>query len=337
MFYVFIDDFIFFGYMWVLIIGLGLVGYMVVVYVSCVMLLLVLIQGMQLGGQLIIIIEVENWFGEIEIQGFDLMVKMEVYVCVMGVCIFIDMVMVLDLFRCFFIVQFDLGVIIMVDVVIFVIGVQVCWLGLVLEEKFKGFGVLVCVICDGFFYCNCQVVVIGGGNIVVEEVLFLINFVSKVMLVYCCDSLWVEKILQDCLFKYFKIEVIWDYELVEVQGESQLLGVIGICLCYIFMGVECSIVVDGVFIVIGYLLVLELVKDQLELYDGGYVKVELGSICILIFGVFVVGDLIDYIYCQVVISVGMGCMVVLDVECWLVEYDMVGQFDIYGVEILVEV
>ena len=312
------------GHTRVLIVGSGPAGYTAAVYAARAMLSPVLIQGMQPGGQLTITTEVENWPGETEIQGPDLMVKMEAHARAMGARIFVDMVTRLDLTVRPFVALLDSGATITADAVILATGAQARWLGLESEERFKGFGVSACATCDGFFYRNREVAVIGGGNTAVEEALFLTNFASKVTLVHRRDSLRAEKILQDRLFKHPKVAVLWDHELAEVQGTKSPLGVTGIKLRHATEGTEQVIPADGVFIAIGHAPASELVRDQLDLHHGGYVKVEPGSTRTSIPGVFAAGDLTDHIYRQAVTSAGMGCMAALDAERWLAEHDMAG-------------
>ncbi|MBP8930391.1 MAG: thioredoxin-disulfide reductase [Paracoccus sp.] len=308
----------------VLIVGSGPAGYTAAVYAARAMLEPVLIQGMQPGGQLTITTEVENWPGETEIQGPDLMVRMEAHAAAMGARIFVDTVTRLDLKARPFVAELDSGRRITADAVILATGAQARWLELESEEKFKGFGVSACATCDGFFYRNREVVVIGGGNTAVEEALFLTKFASKVTLVHRRDSLRAEKILQDRLFKNPKINVIWDHEVLEVQGDEQPLGVTCVRLRNVKTGTEQTVPADGVFVAIGHAPASELVADQLDLHHGGYVKVEPGSTRTSIPGVFAAGDLTDHIYRQAVTSAGMGCMAALDAERWLADHHMAG-------------
>lgn len=317
----------------VLIVGSGPAGYTAAVYAARAMLNPVLIQGMQPGGQLTITTEVENWPGETEIQGPDLMVKMEAHAKAMGAAIFIDTVTQLDLKARPFVARLDSGATITADAVILATGAQARWLGIPSEEKFKGFGVSACATCDGFFYRNREVVVIGGGNTAVEEALFLTNFASKVTLVHRRDSLRAEKILQDRLFKHPKVAVLWDHELAEVEGTEAPLGVTGVRVQHVETGAQRVIPADGLFIAIGHAPASELVADQLELHHGGYVKVEPGSTRTSIPGVFAAGDLTDHIYRQAVTSAGMGCMAALDAERWLAEHDMAGAPNPHAAEI----
>ncbi|TRW98323.1 thioredoxin-disulfide reductase [Paracoccus sp. M683] len=307
-----------------LIIGSGPAGYTAAVYGARAMLKPMLIQGMQPGGQLTITTEVENWPSLLEIQGPELMVKMEEHARAMGTEIVNDVVTRLDLSHRPFRAECDSGRVVTADAVILATGAQARWLGLDTEEKFKGFGVSACATCDGFFYRGKPVLVIGGGNTAVEEALFLTKFASKVTLVHRRDSLRSEKILQDRLFKNPKVEVIWNHELVEVEGEDSPLGVTGAVLRSTKDGSTMKIGGDGIFIAIGHAPASELVKDQLELHNGGYVKVQPGSTRTSIPGVFAAGDLTDHIYRQAVTSAGMGCMAALDAEAFLAEHGQAG-------------
>ena len=307
-----------------LIIGSGPAGYTAAVYAARAMLDPLLVQGMQPGGQLTITTEVENWPSLIEIQGPELMAKMEEHARAMGAEIKFDTVSKLDLGVRPFRAICDSGDVITADAVILATGAQAKWLGLPSEEKFQGFGVSACATCDGFFYRGKEVVVIGGGNTAVEEALFLTNFASKVTLIHRRNELRAEKILQQRLMKNPKIECIWDSEVVEVLGQDTPLGVTGIKLRNLKTGAESVLDTSGVFVAIGHSPASELVKDQLELHDGGYVKVEPGSTRTSIPGVFAAGDLTDHIYRQAVTCAGMGCMAALDAERYLAEHHEAG-------------
>jgi thioredoxin reductase (NADPH) len=307
-----------------LIIGSGPAGYTAAIYAARAMVEPLLVQGMQPGGQLTITTEVENWPSLIEIQGPELMAKMEEHARAMGAEIKFDTVSKLDLGVRPFRAHCDSGDVITADAVILATGAQAKWLGLPSEEKFQGFGVSACATCDGFFYRGKEVVVIGGGNTAVEEALFLTNFASKVTLIHRRNELRAEKILQQRLMKNPKIECIWDSEVVEVLGQDTPLGVTGIKLRNLKTGAETVLDTSGVFVAIGHSPASELVKDQLELHDGGYVKVEPGSTRTSIPGVFAAGDLTDHIYRQAVTSAGMGCMAALDAERYLAEHHEAG-------------
>ncbi|MCB6179220.1 thioredoxin-disulfide reductase [Rhodobacter sp. Har01] len=301
----------------VLIIGSGPAGYTAAVYASRAMLNPVLIQGMQPGGQLTITTEVENWPGDKTVMGPDLMQRMEDHAREMGAEVITDIVTRLDLSRRPFTAETDSGTTWTADAVILATGAQARWLGLPSEEKFKGFGVSACATCDGFFYRGREVVVIGGGNTAVEEALFLTNFASKVTVVHRRDSFRAEKIMQDRLFKNPKITVVWDSAVTEVKGTEAPLGVTAVTVQNVKTGETRDIPCDGFFVAIGHAPASELVKDQLELHNGGYVKVEPGSTRTSIAGVFAAGDLTDHIYRQAVTSAGMGCMAALDAEKFL--------------------
>ncbi|KEO51614.1 thioredoxin-disulfide reductase [Thioclava pacifica] len=303
----------------VLIIGSGPAGYTAAVYASRAMLEPVLVQGMQPGGQLTITTEVENWPGESEIQGPDLMVKMEEHARAMGAEIIMDMITDLDTSKRPFIAKGDSGTTYEASAVILATGAQAKWLGIPSEEKFKGFGVSACATCDGFFYRGKEVVVIGGGNTAVEEALFLTNFASKVTLVHRRDSLRSEKILQDRLFKNPKVEIEWNHTVEEILGTEAPLGVTGVRVKSTVDGTEKVIPCDGFFVAIGHAPSSELVKDTLKMQQGGYVWVEPGSTRTSVPGIFAAGDLTDHTYRQAVTSAGMGCMAALDAERWLAE------------------
>lgn len=301
----------------VLIIGSGPAGYTAAVYSARAMLEPVLIQGLQPGGQLTITTEVENWPGDTHVQGPDLMVRMEEHARAMGADIISDYISSLDLSQRPFVARADSGMTYTADAVILATGAQARWLGLPSEERFKGFGVSACATCDGFFYRGKEVVVIGGGNTAVEEALFLTNFATKVTLIHRRDSLRAEKIMQDRLFKHPKIEVLWNHDVAEVLGTDTPPGVTAVRARHVQTGETTDVPCAGFFVAIGHAPASDLVKDQLELHNGGYVKVEPGSTRTSIPGVFAAGDLTDHTYRQAITSAGMGCMAALDAERWL--------------------
>ncbi len=302
-----------------LIIGSGPAGYTAAVYGARAMLDPVLVQGIQPGGQLTITTEVENWPGDTEVQGPDLMVRMEAHAKAMGTEIISDIIMDLDLSKRPFVATGDSGTIYEAEAVILATGAQAKWLGLETEEKFKGFGVSACATCDGFFYRGKEVVVIGGGNTAVEEALFLTKFASKVSVIHRRDSLRSEKILEHRLMKNEKIEMVWDTAVEEVLGEENPLGVTGVRVRNVKTNEESTIACDGVFVAIGHAPSSELVKDQLETHMGGYVVTKPDSTATDIPGVFAAGDVTDHIYRQAVTSAGMGCMAALEAERFLSE------------------
>jgi len=305
----------------VLIIGSGPAGYTAGVYAARAMLEPILVQGMEPGGQLTTTTEVENYPGFTEVQGPELMVKMQEHAEAMGTKVIQDIIIDLDLSKRPFTAKGDSGDTYTADAVILATGARAKWLGLPSEDKFKGFGVSACATCDGFFYREKPIVVIGGGNTAVEEALFLTNFGSKVTLVHRRDELRAEKILQNRLLKHPKVEVKWDSVLKEVVGTDMPMGVTGVQIENVKTGEVSEIPADGVFIAIGHAPANELVKDTLELHNGGYVKVEPGSTRTSIPGVFAAGDLTDHVYRQAVTSAGMGCMAALDAEHFLSALD----------------
>ncbi len=303
----------------VLIIGSGPAGYTAGVYASRAMLSPILVQGMEPGGQLTTTTEVENWPGVNEIQGPELMVNMEAHAKAMGCEIIMDIITDLDLSKRPFTAKGDSGTTYTADAVILATGAKAKWLGLPTEEKFRGFGVSACATCDGFFYRGQEIIVVGGGNTAVEEALFLTNFASKVTLIHRRDELRAEKILIDRLNKNPKIETLWFNEIHEVYGTDSPLGVEGVKVKHTKTGEITDIPAKGVFIAIGHAPANELVKDQLELHNGGYVSVKPGSTETSIPGVFAAGDLTDHKYRQAITSAGMGCMAALDAERFLAE------------------
>ena len=300
-----------------LIIGSGPAGYTAGVYGSRAMLNPILVQGIEPGGQLTTTTEVENWPGDTEVQGPDLMIRMEAHAKAMGTEIIGDIITDLDLSQRPFKATGDSGKTYIADAVILATGARAKWLGLESEEKFKGFGVSACATCDGFFYRGMEIVVIGGGNTAVEEALFLTNFASKVTLIHRRDELRCEKILENRLFKNEKIETLWFNELVEVTGTENPLGVEGVKVKHTKTGEITEIPCKGVFVAIGHAPANELVKDKLETHMGGYVVTKPDSTATSIPGVFAAGDLTDHLYRQAVTSAGMGCMAALEAERFL--------------------
>ena len=304
----------------VLIIGSGPAGYTAAIYAARAMAEPILVRGLQPGGQLTITSEVENWPGDTHVQGPDLMVRMEAHAAAMGASVVSDYITSVDLSHRPFVAAADSGDTFVGDALILATGAQARWLGLPSEEAFKGFGVSACATCDGFFYRGKQVVVVGGGNTAVEEALFLTNFATKVTLVHRRDTLRAERIMQDRLFRHPKIEVIWDHAVEEVLGDTVPRGVTGVRLRHVSTGALTDLSCDGVFVAIGHTPASSLVTGQLDLHDGGYVKVQPGSTQTSVPGVFAAGDLTDQVYRQAVTSAGMGCMAALDAERFLAEH-----------------
>ena len=305
----------------VLIIGSGPAGYSAGVYASRAMLEPILIQGIEPGGQLTTTTEVENWPGDTEVQGPELMLRMEAHAKAMGCQIVHDMVTSLELSKRPFIATCDSGLSYEADAVILATGARAKWLGLDSEEYFKGFGVSACATCDGFFYREQEIVVVGGGNTAVEEALFLTNFASKVTLIHRRNELRAEKILQERLLNHPKIEPLWFNESKEVIGTDNPKGVEAVRVENVNTGEITEIPCKGVFIAIGHSPASELVNEQLDTHNGGYVKVQAGSTRTSIDGIFAAGDLTDHIYRQAITSAGMGCMAALDAEKFLAEQE----------------
>lgn len=302
-----------------LIIGSGPTGYTAAVYGARAMLEPVLVQGIQPGGQLTITTDVENWPGDEQVQGPDLMARMESHAREAGAEVVSDHIDSLDLSRRPFVAVGDSGTTYTSDTLILATGAQANWLGLPSEEEFKGFGVSACATCDGFFFRDQEVIVVGGGNTAAEEALFLTRFASKVTLVHRRNQLRAEKILQKRLFENPKVHLLWDHVIAEIHGRREPKGVTGAIVQNKVTGSESKIDCSGVFIAIGHSPASGLVAGQLELRNGGYVVTEPGSTRTSIPGVFAAGDLVDDIYRQAVTSAGMGCMAALDAEKFLAE------------------
>ncbi|MGL5167732.1 MAG: thioredoxin-disulfide reductase [Afipia sp.] len=302
----------------VVIIGSGPAGYTAAIYAARAMLEPVLIQGIQPGGQLTITTDVENYPGFADvIQGPWLMEQMEKQAAHVGTKIVTDHVNKLELSQRPFRITTDSGDVYLADSVILSTGAQARWLGIPSEEKFKGFGVSACATCDGFFYRNKEVFVIGGGNTAVEEALFLTNFASAVTLVHRRDSLRAERILQDRMFKHPKIKVIWDSEIDEIRGSENPSKVTHVRLKNLKSGAVTEYAADGVFIAIGHAPATELVTGQLKLKPSGYVEIAPHSTATSVPGVFAAGDVADETYRQAVTAAGLGCMAALEAERFL--------------------
>ncbi|WP_424928070.1 thioredoxin-disulfide reductase [Amaricoccus tamworthensis] len=300
-----------------LIIGSGPAGYTAAVYGTRAMLEPILVQGIQPGGQLTITTEVENWPGDTEVQGPELMVRMEEHARAAGTEIIGDHIGSLNLSSRPFTAKGESGTTYTADAVILATGAQAKWLGLPSEETFKGFGVSACATCDGFFFRGQEIVVIGGGNTAVEEALFLTNFASKVTLIHRRDELRAEKILQNRLLKHPRIETLWHHTLEEVVGSDNPRGVTGVKVRDVRDGTVSELPCTGVFVAIGHAPASELVVDQLETHNGGYVYTKPDSTSTSIDGVFAAGDITDHIFRQAVTSAGMGCMAALEAERFL--------------------
>jgi thioredoxin reductase (NADPH) len=302
----------------IVIIGSGPAGYTAAIYAARALLEPVQIEGVQPGGQLTITTDVENYPGfEDVIQGPWLMEQMRKQAAHVGTRLISAHAHKVDLSRRPFRVECDAGDVYLADSLILATGAQARWLGLPSEEKFKGHGVSACATCDGFFYRNKEVLVVGGGNTAVEEALFLTKFASKVTVIHRRDHLRAEKILQDRLFNHPKIEVVWETVLHNLRGNEKPLKVTHARLQNVRTGELIERAVDGVFIAIGHTPATELVQGQLELKPNGYVKTAPSSTATSVPGVFAAGDVTDDTYRQAVTAAGMGCMAALDAERFL--------------------
>src|SRR5262245_35219904 len=302
----------------VVILGSGPAGYTAAIYAARAMLKPLMIQGIQPGGQMTITTDVENYPGFADvIQGPWLMPQMEAQARPVGTEVISDHIVEVKLNQRPFWLKGDSGQVYTADALIIATGAQARWLGLPSEHRFQGFGVSACATCDGFFYRDKKVIVVGGGNTAVEEALFLTNFASEVTIVHRRDHFRAEKILQNRLFANPKIKVIWDSILEEVEGADDPKGVTGARIRNLKTGVTQRLAIDGVFIAIGHKPSTELFVNQLPLNASGYIITEGRSSATAIPGVYAAGDVTDDIYRQAVTAAGMGCIAALEVEKWL--------------------
>lgn len=301
-----------------LIIGSGPAGYSAAIYAARANLKPILFQGMQPGGQLTITTDVENYPGyESVIQGPWLMDQMYKQALHVGADIIMDHINEVDFSKRPFVCKSMMGDVIIADSIIISTGAQAKWLGLESEKKYMGFGVSGCATCDGFFFKEKEVMVVGGGNTAVEEALYLTNHCSKIYLLHRRDSLRAEKILQERLFKNPKIELIWDSALEEVIGDDNPKSVTTAKIKNLKSGEISNINVEGIFIAIGHKPNTDLFKNQLKLDDEGYIITTPGRTYTSVEGVFAAGDVQDKIYRQAVTAAGTGCMAALDAEKYL--------------------
>jgi thioredoxin reductase (NADPH) len=302
----------------ILIIGAGPAGYTAAVYAARANLHPILVTGMQPGGQLTITTDVENYPGFADIiQGPWLMEQMHAQAEHVGTRIILDQITALDLSRRPFVATGDSGDRYLGETVVVATGAQARWLGVPGEEAFRGFGVSACATCDGFFFRDKEVVVIGGGNTAVEEAIYLTNHARRVTLVHRRNALRAEKILQDRLFRNPKIDVVWDAVLEEVVGIPEPPEVTGVRLRNVRTGEVAERPAEGVFIAIGHTPVTDLVKDQLALDGDGYILTVPDSTATSIPGVFAAGDVKDKVFRQAVTAAGLGCMAALEAEKFL--------------------
>lgn len=309
-----------------LILGSGPGGYTAAVYAARANLNPVMITGIQPGGQLTTTTDVDNWPGDIEgLQGPDLMVRMQKHAERFNTEIIFDHINAADLSKRPFLLEGDSGSY-TCDALIIATGASARYLGLESESAFMGKGVSACATCDGFFYKDQNVAVIGGGNTAVEEALYLSNIAAEVTLVHRRDELRAERILQDKLFereKHGNIKILWSHVLDEVLGNDQ--GVTGMRVRNVKTDETQEIELQGVFIAIGHDPNTGLFRGQLDMNKEGYIRIKSGlegnATETSVKGVFAAGDVCDHVYRQAVTSAGFGCMAALDADKYLSELE----------------
>ena len=305
-----------------LILGSGPAGYTAAIYASRAMLDPVLLTGIEPGGQMTITTDVENYPGFADIvQGPWLMDQMKEQAESVGTKILFDTIVKVDLSKKPYELISDSEKIYSCDALIIATGAQAKWLGLKSEEKYKGYGVSACATCDGFFYKDQEVSVVGGGNTAAEEAIFLTNFASKVNLIHRRDSLRADKILQNRLMENKKINIIWDSEVDEIIGDDNPLSVNGIVLVSKKTKEKKKILTNGVFIAIGHSPSSLIFKGQLKMNENGYIDTAPDSTKTNLEGIFAAGDVTDEKYRQAVTAAGMGCMAALEAESYLSEQE----------------
>jgi thioredoxin reductase (NADPH) len=302
----------------VIVLGSGPAGYTAAIYAARAMLKPTLIEGIQPGGQLTITTDVENYPGFADvIQGPWLMDQMRLQAQHVGTTIVADHIVKVELGSRPFVLTGDSGAVYTTDALIICTGAQAKWLGLPSEEAFKGFGVSACATCDGFFFRDKRVLVVGGGNTAVEEALFLTKFARQVVVIHRRGEFRAEKILQQRLFNHPQIKVYWDTTLQAVLGADAPKGVTGARLQNLKTGKAWDEAFDGVFIAIGHKPATELFAGQLTLTPTGYIVTEPRSTATNVAGVYAAGDVTDDIYRQAVTAAGLGCMAALEAEKFL--------------------
>ena len=301
----------------VIIVGSGAAGLTAAIYAARANLNPLVIEGIQPGGQLTITTDVENYPGYADVvQGPWMMEQMKLQAIKVGARIISDIVTQVNFKNDIKNITLDSKKVFESETIIITTGAQAKWLGLESENQFNGKGVSACATCDGFFYRNKEVAVIGGGNTAVEEALYLSNICSKVTLVHRRDELRSEKILQERLFARDNIEVIWNSVVSEIKGDEN--GVNALELNSTNSTAQKLIKLDGVFIAIGHVPSTEPFKNAIDMDDEGYIIAKKPGTCFTnVEGVFAAGDCVDKIYRQAVTAAGMGCMAALDAEKWL--------------------
>lgn len=302
----------------VLVIGSGPAGYTAAIYAARANLKPIQALGIQPGGQLTITTDVENYPGFADvIQGPWLMEQMRLQAAHVGTEMIDDMIIKVDFSQRPFQCWTDSGQLIIAETVIISTGAQAKWLGLESEETYRGFGLSACATCDGFFYKNKNVAVIGGGNTAVEEAIYLTNFATQVTLIHRRDQLRAEKIAQDRLFANPKIKVLFDSVVEDIVGTSTPTSLTGLKIKNIKTNEVTQQDFDGVFIAIGHVPLSDVFKGQITTDEEGYIVTKPGSTITNIPGVFAAGDVQDKTFRQAVTAAGQGCMAALEAERFL--------------------
>jgi thioredoxin reductase (NADPH) len=305
----------------VLILGSGPAGCTAAIYAARANLSPILVAGLQPGGQLTITTDVENFPGFAEaIQGPWLMEQMQAQAEHVGTTVFQDTIVSVDLEKRPFVAVGDSGDTYVGDTLIIATGASARWLGLPTESKFQGFGVSACATCDGFFFRNKEVAVVGGGNSAVEEAIYLAGIAAKVTLIHRRDSLRAEKIAQDRLFANPKVSVVWNCAIDEILGDDNPPGVTALRLKNVITHQLSELKVDGLFIAIGHQPNTDLFKGQLEMDAEGYIITEPGTTQTSVPGVFAAGDVQDKIFRQAVTAAGTGCMSALEADRFITHH-----------------
>jgi thioredoxin reductase (NADPH) len=304
----------------VLIIGAGPAGHTAAIYAARANLKPLMVTGLQPGGQLMITTDVENYPGFADsIQGPWLMEQMKKQAEHVGTEMIADLIHDIDVTKRPFVCKGDTGTTYIADTVIICTGAQARWLGLENEQKFSGRGVSACATCDGFFFRNQEVAIVGGGNTAVEEALFLTNFCSKVTLIHRRDTLRAEKVMIDRLMANPKMAFIWDTVIEDVLGDET--GMTGLRLKNVKTNEESTFAANGLFVAIGHDPATKIFKGKLDMDESGYIITSPDSTATSVAGIFAAGDVKDKIYRQAVTAAGMGCMAALEADRFLAHHD----------------
>lgn len=307
----------------ILIIGSGPAGYTAAIYTARANLSPLLVTGMQPGGQMTITTDVENYPGFAEvIQGPWLMEQMQKQAEAVGTKMLYDAIASVDFSKRPFVCKGESGDTYVADVVIVSTGAQAKWLGLPSEEKYRGYGISGCATCDGFFFRDKEVAVIGGGNTAIEEALYLSNHASKITIIHRRDAFKAEKILQDRLLEDPKISILWNHVVEEFMGEDNPPELTGLKLKNVKTAETRTLNISGAFVAIGHKPSTEVFGGHLEIDEAGYIVCKPGATKTSVPGVFAAGDVQDAIYRQAITAAGQGCMAALDAARFLAEHSV---------------